>query len=92
MASYDADTVLALAKSGVPVLYAEQNNGYLWSKATQTLFQAGDGFDARRMKAVNLRDAKGQPVFVHSGTYKELTAAYGLDADSMLSAVRGLLG
>lgn len=92
MASYDPDTVLALAGAGTPLLFAEQNNGYLWSKAVRTLFDAGRGFDPARMKAVNLLDKGGKPRFVHSGTYKELTAAYGLGADGMLDAVRSMLG
>jgi transketolase C-terminal domain/subunit len=44
------------------------------------------------MKAVNLLDKDGKPQFVHSGTYKQLTAAYGLDAAGILDAVRALLG
>ena len=82
----------ALAGAGTPLLFAEQNNGYLWSKAVRTLFDAGRGFDPARMKAVNLLDKGGKPRFVHSGTYKELTAAYGLGADGMLDAVRSMLG
>jgi transketolase N-terminal domain/subunit/transketolase C-terminal domain/subunit len=92
MPSYDPETVLALAEAGTPVLFAEQNNGYLWSKATRTLFQDGRGFDPSRMKAVNLLDKDGKPQFVHSGTYKQLTAAYRLDAAGMLDAVHTLLG
>ena len=92
MPSYDPETVLALAEAGTPVLFAEQNNGYLWSKATRTLFQDGRGFDPSRMKAVNLLDKDGKPQFVHSGTYKQLTAAYRLDAAGVLDAVRALLG
>ena len=92
MSSYDADTVLELASAGTPVLFAEQNNGFLWSKASRTLFQSGRGFDPAKLKAVNLLASDGTPQFVHSGTYKELTAAYGLGADGMLAAVRALLG
>ena len=84
MASYDEETILALEKAGVPVLIAEQNNGYLWSKACHTLFHTGTGLDAKRLRSVNLLDANGRPVYIHSGTYKELATAYKLDADSQI--------
>ncbi len=34
--------------------------------------------ERHRLVAVNTLDADGKPQFIHSGTYEELTAAFGL--------------
>ena len=40
------------------------------------------------MLAINTLDAAGRPQFIHSGTYEELTEAFGLTPAQIARAVR----
>jgi len=41
-----------------------------------------------RILAINTLDADGRPRFIHSGTYEELTAAFGLSAPRLAESIR----
>lgn len=76
MPSLDDDMFARLAESGKLIVFAEQNNGFLWQNYAR--------FVARHRKgpgnaiAVNTLTAEGQPQFIHSGLYEELLEAFGL--------------
>ena len=79
MPSIDEELLIALCESGKLVVLAEQNNGYILQNLLKILFRrriAGGGVD--RIMAINTLDPAGRPRFIHSGTYEELTAAFGL--------------
>ena len=81
MPSIDEAMLAALFESGKLLIFAEQNNGYLWQNFLKTLYRrraALGGGRLERVLTVNTLNAEGRPRFIHSGTYEELTEAFGL--------------
>ncbi|MDE3199243.1 MAG: transketolase [Acidobacteriota bacterium] len=72
MPSVDAERLESLRASGKLIVFAEQNNGFLW----QNYLRAGRG--AGRALMVNTLGADGRPQYIHSGTYEQLLDAFGL--------------
>jgi transketolase len=89
MPSVDEEMLLRLYDSGTTIVLAEQNNGFILQNLLKILYRrrAGrlEGLD--RIVAINTLDANGRPQFIHSGTYEELTAAFGLSASALAEAV-----
>jgi len=79
MPSVDPDAILALYRSGKPVFICEQNNGYLWTNFRRVLFERESHIDTRNLFSINTTSREGLH-YIHSGTYPELAAHYGLDA------------
>jgi transketolase C-terminal domain/subunit len=76
MPSVDETTLLKLMASGKPIVFAEQNNGYLWQSAVKTAARSGKPLG--RMIAINALSPENRPQFIHSGTYPQLMEAFGL--------------
>ena len=79
MPSIDEEAILDLYRSGKPVFIAEQNNGYIWTNFRKVLFAKESRIDTQLLFPLNLTNHGGLH-YVHSGTYDELAAHYGLDA------------
>ncbi len=92
MPSIDEQMLVDLYKSGMPVVLAEQNNGYLAAKLPKILFRKGVTMDPSRIVTVNMLDKDGCPQFVHSGTYDQLTKAFGLSGAQLAELVEKKLG
>jgi hypothetical protein len=62
------------------VCLAEQNNGYILQNLMKILFRRRATASVRldQIMAINTLDPAGRPHFIHSGTYEELTEAFGL--------------
>ena len=67
------------------MLFAEQNNGFLWQNYARVLLKRRCG--AGRAIAVNALDAAGQPQFIHSGLYEELLEAFGLSPGRLAEVI-----
>lgn len=78
MPSIDDALLMQLYESGKPLFFAEQNNGYIWQNFLRVLYRRRASADLSRVFTINTLDAGGRPQFIHSGTYEELTAAFGL--------------
>jgi len=78
MPSVDESVMLELHRSGKPVFIAEQNNGYLWTNFRKVLFEREASIATENLIPVNTA-GKGLH-YIHSGTYQELAAHFGLDA------------
>jgi transketolase len=76
MPSVDEETLLNLGSSGKLVLFAEQNNGFLWQNYARVALKHRRSHG--RVMAVNALDANGRPQFIHSGLYEEFLDAFGL--------------
>ena len=87
MPSFDEKLLIELYKSGKPVILAEQNNGYLANKLPKLLLREGIAMDPSRIVTVNMLDKDGNPQFVHSGTYAQLTKAFGLSGAQLAELV-----
>jgi transketolase len=89
MPSIDEELMLELYDSGKPLFIAEQNNGYIWQNFLKVLYRRKQvGVSLDRVITINTLTAAGKPRFIHSGTYEELTAAFGLAASQLASTVK----
>jgi transketolase C-terminal domain/subunit len=76
MPSVDEEMLLSLAESEKLVVFAEQNNGFLWQNYARVLLRKG--VRAKGVIAVNALTKEGTAQFIHSGLYEELLEAFGL--------------
>jgi transketolase C-terminal domain/subunit len=72
MPTIDRDMLIELSASDKLIVFAEQNNGYIWQNFLKMLPRPG------RLLAVNTLASNGKPQFIHSGTYEELLDAFAL--------------
>jgi transketolase len=90
MPSIDEDLLLELYNSGQLLLLAEQNNGYIWQNLLKILYRNRGRVKAggwERIVTLNTLKSDGQPQFIHSGTYEELIAAFGLTPDAIARTI-----
>ena len=92
MPSVDDDLLLQLYATGKPMLFAEQNNGYLWQNFLKVLYRNrasihSGTFD--QVATINTLNAEGKPQFIHSATYEELLPAFGLTPSAIADTIRG---
>lgn len=92
MPSYDYALCEALARKGVLLLFAEQNNGGLFNKFAQHLLQKKIPCDSGKVMHLNALDAEDQQQFIQSGTYPELLGNLGLRPGDIAAAVKAGLG
>ena len=95
MPSVDEELMARLYKTGLPLLFAEQNNGYLWQNFLKVLYRHRrdtklDGLD--RVRTINTLDASGSKQFIHSATYEELIEVFGLTPAAIAAEVGQALG
>jgi transketolase C-terminal domain/subunit len=91
MPSVDEDLLMELATSGMQIVFAEQNNGFLWQNFLKVLYKhrnqaKTDVLD--RVLAISTLDRDGRPQFIHSATYEQLLEAYGLTPNAIVDAVQ----
>ncbi len=79
MPTVDEKAIINLYRTGKPVFIMEQNNGYLWSHFRRVLFAQETSINTKNLISLNTT-TKGGLHYIHSGTYTELAAHYGLDA------------
>jgi transketolase len=90
MPSVDDRLLMELCDSGKLLVFAEQNNGYLWQNFLKALYRNRERMDPgvlKRTLTINALNADGMPQFIHSATYEELTAAFGLTPEAIADAV-----
>jgi transketolase C-terminal domain/subunit len=87
MPSIDEELLLEICDSGKLVCLAEQNNGYILQNLLKVQHRRRNGPSTSRVLAINTLDPGGQPQFIHSGTYEELTEAFGLTPSRIASAI-----
>jgi transketolase len=80
-----------LCDSGKLVVRAEQNNGFILQNLLKVLYRRGRTTSVDRILAINTLDPDGRPRFIHSGTYDELTDAFGLTPTKIAAAVAARL-
>ena len=79
MPSIDEDAIVKLYRSAKPLFIAEQNNGYIWHHFRKILFEQETNINTQKLIPVNTT-TNGGLHYIHSGTYSELAAHYGLDS------------
>ncbi|MEQ9441457.1 MAG: transketolase C-terminal domain-containing protein [Cyclobacteriaceae bacterium] len=83
MPSIDEEAILDMHRSGKPVFIVEQNNGYLWTNFRKVLFAQESRINTQKLIPINTTTHPQGLHYIHSGTYDELTAQYGLDAEHL---------
>ncbi len=91
MPSADEAMFVELAGSGKSLLFAEQNNGYLYSEFQKTMFKNKVNPDLNKIFSINALDESGKARFIHSGTYKQLAEHLGLSAKQLVGAVKKII-
>jgi transketolase len=93
MPSIDEPLLLRLHQSGKALFFAEQNNGYIWQSFVKALCRHGRSpVDVSRMFPINTLGTDGRPRFIHSGTYDELLAAFGLAPAQIADTIGARVG
>lgn len=89
MPSIDDGLLLQLHDSGRVLVFAEQNNGYIWQNFLKVLYRhRKTSSDLARVTTINTLDSQGRARFIHSGTYEELVEAFGLSAPHIAEFVK----
>ncbi|MFD2098986.1 transketolase C-terminal domain-containing protein [Flagellimonas iocasae] len=86
MPSIDSDAIHTMYESGKPVFIAEQNNGFIWTHFRRVLFSTRTTIDTANLYPINL-SKNGEIHYIHSGTYNQLAAHFGLDAASLSETI-----
>jgi transketolase N-terminal domain/subunit/transketolase C-terminal domain/subunit len=88
MPSIDDRLLLQLYDSGELLLFAEQNNGYIWQNFLKVLYRHRKAStDLARVVTINTLDSQGRAHFIHSGTYEELVEAFALSAAQIAESI-----
>jgi transketolase C-terminal domain/subunit len=90
MPSLDEGLVIELSNCGKLIVFAEQNNGYLWQNALKAIYRSRDKVQPealQRIVTINTLDANGRPQFIHSATYDELIAAFGMTPKAIADTI-----
>ncbi len=88
MPSIDEALLLEICDSGKVVCIAEQNNGYILQNLLKIQHRRRPARPSTStVLAMNALDSAGQAQFIHSGTYEELIAAFGLTPSHIASAL-----
>lgn len=94
MPSVDESLMMDLARSGKPLVFAEQNNGYLLQNFLKVLYRQkvpDVGNILARVVSISTLDGEGKPQFIHSATYEQLTDAFGLTPQAIAKAVQNAI-
>lgn len=94
MPSVDDELMMKLYRTGLPILFAEQNNGYLWQNFLKVLYRHradADGAGLKRVSTINTLDGEGNKQFIHSATYEELVEVFGLNGEGIAQTLQSIL-
>ena len=90
MPSIDEALLMQLCDAGRPLVIAEQNNGYILQNLLRIQFRRrpAPSWSPGRIVPINTLGAEGRPRFIHSGTYEELTEAFGLTGSQIARTIQ----
>ena len=94
MPSIDSDLLINLYETGLPMIFAEQNNGYIWQNFLKVLFRHRSQSRLDRLDnvhTINTLDAEGNKQFIHSATYEELIEVFGLSSTALAAAIQNVV-
>jgi transketolase len=90
MPSYDGGLLGDLAKTGIYLLFAEQNNGALFDRFSRDIQKRKIPVRPGQIIAMNTRDREDELHFIQSGSYEQIIEALGLTAADIFSVVKQL--
>lgn len=89
MPSFDYEILAEVIACKKPIIFAEQNNGYIWKLFRERAFN--DAACAALCHPLNCTTGSRGKHFIHSGTYDQLVKRYGLDSKQIAEYVRNIL-
>ena len=95
MPSIDQEMLLELVNSGKLLVFAEQNNGYIWENSLKVVYANRSSVRLENLSnivTINTLDTNGRPQFIHSATYEQLIEAFGLTPAAIARTVCDRLG
>ncbi|MCL2056354.1 MAG: transketolase [Oscillospiraceae bacterium] len=92
MPSYDGVLLRKLAESGKTILFAEQNNGWLYDCFCRDVITRRFVCESDKIHRISARDENGNLRFIQSGTYDQLIGALGLCPRGIADTVKKILG
>jgi Transketolase len=95
MSSLDDALFIELAQSGKPLVFAEQNNGYLWQNFLKAVYRhRGSSPDnaLSQVTTISTLDPQGKAQYIHSATYEQLIEAFGLTPEAIAATVTRAVG
>lgn len=90
MPSIDDDLLLQLYDSGKMLVFAEQNNGYIWQNFLKVLYRHRNKASLaglNKVITINTLTTEGRPQFIHSATYEELIEAFSLTPEAIAKTI-----
>ncbi len=91
MPSPDESTMLEIHDNDTPVLFAEQNNGFLYAAYQRVVYAKRTTVRTDHVRAVNALDESGNAQFVHSATYEQLIERFCLSPPQLASECKNML-
>lgn len=92
MPSVDEELLAKLYRTGLPIFFAEQNNGFLWQSFLKVLYsKREEAAGLERVFTINTLDAQGEKQFIHSATYEELIEVFGLTPAAIAKRIQQVL-
>ena len=94
MPSIDDDLLMNLYETELPVIFAEQNNGYIWQNFLKVLYRHRSQANLNtlgRVHTINTLDAEGNKQFIHSATYEELIEVFGVSSIALAAAIQKIV-
>ena len=87
MPSYDEEKMLELLEKGSLIFVVEENNGFIWNQLGRTLLRLKPKVDLKRIFPLNANTPEGEYQYIHSATYKQLIARFGLTPERITETV-----
>lgn len=91
MPSIDEKLLISIAESGKKLIFAEQNNGFIFSSFQKTMFKYKISVDMNNIISINALDDQWNPRFIHSGTYSQLIGSLGLYSDQLVESIKNIV-
>ncbi len=83
MPSVDEALFGVMARSGKPIVFAEQNNAYLFKRFLQASCKMGYPVRPEGLLSLSTLDEKGEKQFIHSGSLKQYYEHFDLGAEGI---------
>ena len=87
MPSFDADLAAQLTQQGKRILFAEQNNGFLFASYLDEMYRRGIAWSPEKITTLSTRTRERKARHLHSGTYTQLAKLCGLSAEDLVNTI-----
>lgn len=90
MPSFDAEMTAELTKQGKRLVFAEQNNGFLFASYLDEMYARKIPWDPTKLLALSTRGVNRKIRHLHSATYEELATLCKVSVNDIVQAIKTL--